>query len=167
MNHRWKRWTLPFKTFFHSSRYNFRLPRYRRVKKRVIFNRLPSLSLSLTRTSRSHLLSLTYPKFQTSDRRDSWKSTVNVKVSRKNKVHSWISSHRLKREILILYLSNRLRYRDKTKSDFNGMSIPIFWANYNVKFLLFSRVFFIWKVKIYKLLLIWMVCYYDIKYIGK
>ena len=71
MSDRWKRGTLPFKTLFHLSRYDFRLPRYRRVKQKVIFNRLLSPSLSLTRTSRSHLRSLTYPKLQTSGRRDS------------------------------------------------------------------------------------------------
>ena len=32
---------LPFKTRFHLSRYDFRFSRYHRVKKRVIFNRLP------------------------------------------------------------------------------------------------------------------------------
>ena len=40
MSDRWKRRTFPFKTLFHSSRYDFRLPRYRRAKTRVIFNRL-------------------------------------------------------------------------------------------------------------------------------
>ena len=49
---------------FYSFRYRFWLPRYRRVKKRLIFNRLRSLSLSLIRTSRSRLVSLTYPKRQ-------------------------------------------------------------------------------------------------------
>ena len=71
MSDRWKRGTLPFKTLFHLSRYDFRLPRYRRVEQKVIFNRLLSPSLSLTRTSRSHLVSLAYPKLQTSGRRDS------------------------------------------------------------------------------------------------
>ena len=46
---------MSFETRFHLSRYNFRLPRYRRVKERVISGRLLSPSLSLTRTSRSHL----------------------------------------------------------------------------------------------------------------
>ena len=36
-----KRGTLSFKTPFHSARYNFRLPRYPRVKKKVIFKHLP------------------------------------------------------------------------------------------------------------------------------
>ena len=75
---RQKRGTFPFKTVFRSFRYDFRLPRYRRVKERVIFNHLLSPSLSLTRSSRSHLLSPTYPKFQTSDRRDSWKNVVRI-----------------------------------------------------------------------------------------
>ena len=47
---------------FHLSRYDFRLPRYRRAKRKVIFDRLLSLSFSLTRISRSRLVSLTYPK---------------------------------------------------------------------------------------------------------
>ena len=88
MNDRWKRGTLPFKTLFHLSRYHFRFPRYRRVKRRVIFDRLPSPSFSLTRTSRSHLDSLTYPKLQTSGRRDSWK---RVPLPGKNVGH-WSSS---------------------------------------------------------------------------
>ena len=67
INDRWKRGFLLFKTVFGPSRYDFRFPRYRRVKKRVIFNRLLSPSLSLTRTSRSHLASLTYLNLQTSD----------------------------------------------------------------------------------------------------
>ena len=78
MNDRWKRGTFPFKTLFHLSRYHFRFPRYRRAKQRVIFNRSLFLSLSLIRTSRSHLLSLTYLKLQTSDRRDSRKNVVRA-----------------------------------------------------------------------------------------
>ena len=77
-----KRGTFPFKMLFHSSRYDFRFPRYRRVKKKVIFNRLLSLSLTLTRISRSHLGLLTYPKLQTSDRRDSWKNVVRVSTKK-------------------------------------------------------------------------------------
>lgn len=42
-----KRGSLLFQTPFHLSRYNFRLPRYRRAKKRVIFNRSPSSLLAL------------------------------------------------------------------------------------------------------------------------
>ena len=79
---RQKRGTFRFKTLFDLSRYDFRLPRYRRVKGRVIFNHLPSPSLSLTRTSRSRLVSLTCPKSQTSDRRISQKERV-VRNSRK------------------------------------------------------------------------------------
>ena len=74
INDRWKRGSLLFKTVFGPSRYDFRLPRYRRVKKEVIFNRLLSPSLSLIRTSRSRLASLTYLNLQTSDGRDSWKN---------------------------------------------------------------------------------------------
>lgn len=73
-----KRGTFLFKTAFHLSRYDFRLPRYRRVKKKVIFNRLLPPSLSPIRISRSHLLSPTYPKLQTRVRRDSWKSVVRI-----------------------------------------------------------------------------------------
>ena len=40
----WNRWTFFFKTLFHLSRYDFRLPSYRRVKRKVIFNRLLSPS---------------------------------------------------------------------------------------------------------------------------
>ena len=73
-----KRGTFPFKMLFHSSRYDFRFSRYRRVKETVIFNRLLSPSLLLIRAFRSHLVSLTYPKLQTSDGRDSWKNVVRV-----------------------------------------------------------------------------------------
>ena len=41
MNDHWKRGTLPFKTLFHLSRYDFRLLRYRRVKKRILSDHLP------------------------------------------------------------------------------------------------------------------------------
>ena len=40
INDRWKRGTLPFETLFDLFRYDFQFPRYRRVKERVIFNRL-------------------------------------------------------------------------------------------------------------------------------
>ena len=74
---------------FYSSRYDFRFPRYRRVKKRVIFNNLLSPSLLFIRIFRSHLGALTYPKLQTSGRRNSWKNVVRdswknvVRISRK------------------------------------------------------------------------------------
>ena len=55
---RQKRGTFPFKTLFHSSRYDFRFSRYRRVKESVILNRLLSSFLP----SRSHLVSLTHLK---------------------------------------------------------------------------------------------------------
>lgn len=67
-----KRGILLFKTLFELPRYDFRFPDYRRAKKRVIFV-YSDLSLA----------SPTYPKFQTSDRRDdSWKDIV--RVPRKN-----------------------------------------------------------------------------------
>ncbi len=59
---RWKRDTFPFKTLFCLSRYDFRFPRYRRVKRKVIFNRLLPLSSSFT------LARLTDP-FQSPDKR--------------------------------------------------------------------------------------------------
>ena len=43
MDDRWNRGIFPFKTLFDLSQYDFRFPRYRRAKKKVIFNRLPSL----------------------------------------------------------------------------------------------------------------------------
>ena len=69
-----KRGTFPFKTPFHSSRYDFRLPRYRRAKTRLIFNRLLPPSSLLRRTSRSHLASLTYPKLEASVSRKKYRS---------------------------------------------------------------------------------------------
>ena len=64
---RWKRRILHFETLSHLYRYDFRFPRYRRLKKTVIFDRLLSPSSSLTRTSRSRLadLSQTADKWQT------------------------------------------------------------------------------------------------------
>ena len=53
MRDRWKRGILPFETHFYLSRYAFSFPRYRRVKKSVIFDRLLLPSLSFIRASRS------------------------------------------------------------------------------------------------------------------
>ena len=48
-----------------------------------------------------------------------------------------------------LYLDNGLRYRDKTKSDFNGMVFSISWTAFDKIFGLFSCVFlYIWKIKV-------------------
>ena len=126
---------------FDLSRYNFRLPRYRRVKTKAIFNRLLSPSFSLTRNFHSHLVSLTYPKLQTSDRRDSWK---NVVFPGKNVGHEPIHNICVKRYVNFkpLYLGNRLRYRDKSKSEFNGMVSSIFRVDFKAKIfnsLSFSR----------------------------
>ena len=49
VNDRRKRGIFPFKTLFGLSRYDFRLPRYRRVKRSVIFNRFYPSFLSLAR----------------------------------------------------------------------------------------------------------------------
>ena len=59
MEDRWKRVTFLFETLFCLSRYNFRLPRYRRVKRKVIFNRL---------------LAPIHFNVQTNGRHDSWKT---------------------------------------------------------------------------------------------
>ena len=119
---------------FHLSRYDFRLPRYRRVKQRVIFDRLPSPSLSLTRISRSHLASLTYPKVQTSDRRDSWKTHFPGRINRSldsATIHSLYPKRYGYFESL--YLGNELRYRDNSKSGFNGMLFSISWVGFDNK----------------------------------
>ena len=60
---RWKRGSFPFKTLFELSLYDFRFPRYRRIKRRVIFNRL----LSSSSSSRSEV-SLALPS-RTADER--------------------------------------------------------------------------------------------------
>lgn len=39
----WKRGTMLFKTHFYPSRYGFWLPRYRRVRERIILDRSPSI----------------------------------------------------------------------------------------------------------------------------
>ena len=125
---------------FYLFRYDFRFPRYHRVKKKVIFNRLLSPSLSLIRTSYSHFVLLTYSKVQTSDRRDSWKNVVHIskKKRRSGSIHN-ISLRCLKyyENFQSLYLSNRLRYRDKSKSEFNGMVSSIFRVDFKAK--TFSR----------------------------
>ena len=126
INDRWKRGTLSFKTLFDLFRYDFRFPRYRRVKERVIFNRLLSSFLSHTRNSRSHLVSLTYTKFQTSDRRDSRKSRSTQfpgKIYRSldgATIHNFCTFEHYG-YFESLYLGNRLRYREKSKSGFIGM----------------------------------------------
>ena len=63
---RWKRGSFPFKTLFELSLYDFRFPRYRRIKRRVIFNRL----LSSSSSSRSEV-SLALPS-RTADERQTW-----------------------------------------------------------------------------------------------
>ena len=44
---RWNRWTFSFKMLFRLSRYDFRLPSYLRVKRKVIFNRLKRIEILL------------------------------------------------------------------------------------------------------------------------
>ena len=114
INDRWKREIFLFKTLFDLSRYDFRLLRYRRVKGKVIFNRLPSPSLSLTRTSRSHFCPLTYPKLQTSGRRDSWKNVVRISKKKYRSVgHGPI--HNLR--ILLCIMETLNRYISATDWD--------------------------------------------------
>ena len=112
---RQKHGTLPFETLFHLSRYHFRFPRYHRIKKRIIFNLRPCCLLgSLARTS-----TLTYPKLQTSGRRDSWKKIV--RISRKNEgrelIHNFTTV--LNGHFESLYLSNQSSYQNKIKTDIN------------------------------------------------
>ena len=47
----WKRGTFLFKTLFELFRYDFRFPRYRRVKRKVIFNRFISAFVAYSRSS--------------------------------------------------------------------------------------------------------------------
>ena len=145
MNDRWKRGTLPFKTLFHLSRYRFRFPRYRRVKQRVIFNRSLFLSLSLIRTSRSRLLSLTYLKLQTSDRRDSRKNVVRASEIYRSidgaTIHIFCTIVKHHGHFESLYLGNGSRYRDEWKTDFNGKLFSIYRVYFNDKILNFSPRF--------------------------
>ena len=143
-----KRGALLFKTHFDLSRYDFRLPRYHRAKKRVIFNRLLSPSLSLTRTSRSHLASPTYPKLQASDRRDSWKNVV-LHFQEKYLGYQVASPFINFRATLTAYghfessyLGNRSRYRDKSKSIFNGTVSSISRLNFHGKIFMLSLKIF-------------------------
>ena len=133
MKDHWKSRTLFFKTLFHLFRYRFQFPRYRRVKERVIFNRLRFSSLSHTRISRSRFIPLTYLKLQTSDSRDSWKNVIratpgnSVHISKKRcrsldrgPIHNPYATLIVTGHFESLYLDIQLRYRDKTKTDFNG-----------------------------------------------
>ena len=127
---------MPFKTLFRLSRYDFRLPRYRRVKRRIIFHRLLSPSSSLIRISRSHLVSLTYLKLQTSDRRDSWK---NVGCISRN-VYRSLTAPTLRYvtrygNFECLYLGNGLRYQDGSKSDLIGTISSTFPTGFDHKIL--------------------------------
>ena len=136
MDHHQKRGTFPFKTLFHSFRYDFRLPRYRRAKTRLIFNRLLPPSSLLRRTSRSHLASLTYPKLEASVSRKKYRSVC------RGPIHN---IRAVLRNFESLYLSNELRYRDKSKSRFESTVSPIFWTGCED----IRTLHFIWQVPIF------------------
>ena len=54
MNDHWKRRSFPFKMLPHLSQYDFRFPRYHRVKKKIIFHNLVSSTrISLTDLSQT------------------------------------------------------------------------------------------------------------------
>ena len=142
VNDRQKRGILPFETLFDSSRYDFRFPRYRRVKKEVIFNRLLSSSSSLIRTSRSHLASLTYLNLQTSDGRDSWKNN-----SARFQEEMQVSGSRTHSQFLTLnfkplYLGDHLIYRDETKRGFNVMAFSVIRIDFDDKSVNYFSHFF-------------------------
>ena len=98
---------------FGSSRYDFRFRRYHRAKKRVIFNRLTSSSLS--DLSHSSLTDL----YQTEATSDSWKKTQlkERSIPRKN-IGQWICDlFKFCGNFECVYLGDRSRYRDESKSD--------------------------------------------------
>lgn len=47
-----------------------------------------------------------------------------------------------------MYLDDRTRYRDKTKSDFNGTLSSIFYVDFDHENLIFSHIFFTQKIEI-------------------
>ena len=151
VNDHQKRRSFPFKMHFRLSANNSRFPRYRRVKESVIFDRFllsPYSDLSL-----ALLASLTYSRLQTSDRHNSWKNIIlrfleEYVFPEKKRCRSlgrgFIRSCLNGMEILqSLYLANRLRYRNKTKSDFNGTVSSIFFKSVLLKkiFKFFPPVF--------------------------
>ena len=132
VNGRQKRGIFLFKTLFHLSRYHFRFQRYRRVKERIIFNRLPFLSLSLVRISRSHLLSLTYLKLQTNDRRDSQKNVYHAFLGKIYRSIDGATIHNFCTALNTIETSSRdTRMNKKVRTDYFLMT----------KFFVYSRDF--------------------------
>ena len=133
-NHQ-KQGTFPFKTSFHLLRYHFRFPRYRRVKKRVIFDRLPSPSFSFY--SKLSLAPSLTDLSQTADKRQ-------TRFLEKRSTHFQEEIqviHNRYENFELSYLDNRLRYRDKTKRDFNGTVSSIPRVDFN-DISIFPHVFF-------------------------
>ena len=107
--------------------------------------------MSLIRISRSHLVSLTYPKSQTSDRRDSWKNVVRTFKKNRSLDGATIQIlYCLKcyEHFTFLYLGNKLRYRDESKRDFNGVIYCIFWMDFDEK--IFDICSRFWREKLMK-----------------
>ena len=140
--------TLPFETFFDSSWYDFWFPRYHRAKERVIFNYLLLLFLSFTRISRSHFVSLTYPKLQTSDRRDSWKNVVRISKKKCRSlgygpIHNFCI-------LLMETLSLRISATD-WDIEMNQKVISMAWFSLCFEWILMTKfllIFFTWKIEI-------------------
>ena len=101
----------------------------------------------LTRISRSHLVSLIYPKLQTSDRRNSWKNVVRISTKKcrsvtRGPIHNFCASFKHHGNFESLYLGNRLRYRDNSKSDFNGTIFSTCRMDFDDKIFTFFSLFF-------------------------
>ena len=90
---RWKRGSFPFKTLFELSLYDFRFPRYRRIKRRVIFNRL----LSSSSSSRSEV-SLALPSRTADERQTRFLEKRSTRFLEKNVGRGFI--HHPRRRVL-------------------------------------------------------------------
>ena len=140
MNDRWNRGIFPFKTLFDLSRYDFRFPRYRRAKKKVIFNRLPSLRPCRLFGPLARASSL-WPNPNSRQATDAipgktWEAFPR-KICRsltRESIHNLCTVFKRHGHFESLYLGNRSRYRDEPKSDFDSMLSSIFWVNLMTKF---------------------------------
>lgn len=123
---------MPFKMLSHSSRYDFPLPRYRRVKGRLIFNRFYfrpfRLFGPLVRTNLSQTADKRQTGFLEKGRTrflEKHSTPFQEKGSRSVAIHNLRAVSSVVENFDSLYFGNRLRYRNEWKKDFNGKAFPI------------------------------------------
>ena len=126
-----KRGTFPFKTLSHLSRYDFRFPRYRRAKTKVIFNR-SSISILVAYSDLSLAPRLT-------DLPQSTNAIPGRTVVSRKKYRSRTHSQSILNATKISNPYISATNRDESKSNFNGIVfLSILWLNLDDK-ILFSR----------------------------